>query len=221
MLLPLLLLLPSFVPRLLLSGRSAGTGRSTGVEAHCGARGPAGTGRRRPSAAEFMARITVDVVTHLDLAAGAKSGSRRATRPDAADYEGEDGKAVGHRRGGGVEAEDGAPAGRGETDVPAEGLAKMTQPMFEVPPEAVRSVAFYEERQAAPMMMKYKREFEEGFGRSCKPTPGTGPGSGVADYDAAPLDSSVFADALRQQGQRFDFKREEKTKQDGEIVINN
>ena len=113
---------------------------------------PAGTGRRRPSAAEFMARITVDVVTHLDLAAGAKSGSRRATRPDAADYEGEDGKAVGHRRGGGVEAEDGAPAGRGETDVPAEGLAKMTQPMFEVPPEAVRSVAFYEERQAAPMI---------------------------------------------------------------------
>ena len=36
-----------------------------------------------------------------------------------------------------MEAEDGAPAGRGETDVPAEGLAKMTQPMFEVPPEAV------------------------------------------------------------------------------------
>jgi len=42
--------------------------------------------RERPSAAEFMARWTVEVCTNMDMRADAKAGKREKTRPSASDY---------------------------------------------------------------------------------------------------------------------------------------
>ena len=76
---------------------------------------PSATGRRRPSAAEFMAHLTVRVATHLDIAAEARGGQRGAVRPDPSDFSvaGEFDVSGAHGSGGGVEEEPGLGAGPG------------------------------------------------------------------------------------------------------------
>ena len=71
-------------------------------------------GRVQPSAAEFMAHITVEVSTNLDLAAEARSRPRGATRPDASDFRILDEIDVaGDRMVYGFDPEEEAPAGPG------------------------------------------------------------------------------------------------------------
>ena len=47
---------------------------------------PVSNGRVRPSAAEFVANIVVEVVTNMDMDAEAKSRPRKDRRPTPADY---------------------------------------------------------------------------------------------------------------------------------------
>ena len=64
---------------------------------------PVEAGRQRPSAAEFMAHLTVRVATNMDIAAEARGGARQPMRPDPRDFLGAEADVPGTRGSGGAE----------------------------------------------------------------------------------------------------------------------
>ena len=101
---------------------------------------PCSHGRVRPSAAEFVAKIVVEVVTNMDMDAEAKSRPRQPTRPDAKDYDRDEVNDVdvGLRRDAeGAVLEPGLPSGPGPAvepdDLQKEELLKRTQAPHPVP----------------------------------------------------------------------------------------
>ena len=128
------------------------------------------TTRSRPSAAEFMAHITIEVTTNLDLAAEARSRPRGSTRPAAQEFVKDEDCVPGHRANDAAQAEDGAPAGPGgDQEVQAEELTKQTQPFAPIPDADVQKVVFYSEVGVAAKLREYRNSFHDGFGRNEHP----------------------------------------------------
>ena len=67
-------------------------------------------GRIRPSSAEFMAKLVVDVATNMDMDAEARSRPREPTRPSAGDYDVEELTPAQEQKAEGAEAEPGCPS---------------------------------------------------------------------------------------------------------------
>ena len=120
-------------------------------------------GRLQPSAAEFMANITVEVATNMDLGAEARAGRRVGARPDASMFVTEEGFL---EAGGGVddghEGDD-----EEESDPRAVGrrvVGKLYESRLPVAPADVLRVACCEEHAPAPVMAEYLKSFQEGMG---------------------------------------------------------
>ena len=113
-------------------------------------------GRERPSPSEYMARITVETVTHMDMAAEAKGRPSQQTRRDVNDYEGDEIDAGKQCASASLRPEDGPPAGpsSGAPDVliPSEAMSKIVDPLFNVSQEDVPRVAFFDEVPPSNMM---------------------------------------------------------------------
>jgi hypothetical protein len=102
----------------------------------------------QPSAAEFMAQITVTVCTHLDMSADCKKRRGGQSRRDASEYAEDEKRAGEHRSASGCVPDDAVPAGP-ESVVPEvrlskDALGQESEPMCPVSQSDVRSVAFYE-----------------------------------------------------------------------------
>lgn len=169
--------------------------------------GPRGA---QPTAAEFMASITVEVVTNMDMGAEAKRRGPRATRPDPADYEkdlvgGED------TRSSGMVPENGPPAGMGgesadvDDRIPAEAIAKITEARVSIPQEEVPCVAFFEEQVVSARMKKFADAFAANMGAVLRPL-STLAGS-LYTFDSAAFSFDVFAAAAKAQKTLFSFKK--------------
>ena len=111
---------------------------------------------QQPSAAEFMARWTVQVATNLDVEAEAKGRPRIKIRPEAKDFEeSAELQAVGNRPAGEADEEEGAGAGGGAFDGFAEEVdegeadeawaAHRQKARFAVPDSEVPAVAQLEQ----------------------------------------------------------------------------
>lgn len=127
------------------------------------------SGRLQPSAAEFMAAITVEVATNMDLNAEARAG-RQPGRPDAAEFEpstlgrdAEDPEAEARIPAGddGPEFEQ-ADGGDGRLD---QELGKLKQPLHAFPQADYRGIAFHEGIGTNACMSKYAAAFAEHMGR--------------------------------------------------------
>ena len=135
---------------------------------------PQQSSRLRPSPAEFFAKITVDVVTNLDLAAESRARPRGRTRPDASEFVVDEHDVPNSRRAAeGAEAEDGAPAGDGcagqDPELQAEEYGKRTEPLYPIPDADVQRVSFYTEIGVAPRTRAYRDSFLAGFAKSHDP----------------------------------------------------
>ena len=123
---------------------------------------------RQPTAAEFMAHITVAVATNLDLGAEARTRPRGKTRPDASEFVPDEFDVPGRRENfGNAEKADG-----GEDDdaplVEPE-LGKPSRYLYEVEERILQRVAFHDETGVAPSMKEYRDEFLAGFAKAQNP----------------------------------------------------
>ena len=121
-------------------------------------------GRLQPSAAEFMANITIEVATNLDLGAEARAGRRVGARPDADSFLSErntfdpDGGPHGEDDFG---QEDGLDdAQRGERGI----IGKLYESRLTVSATDLLRVACCEEHAPAPVMAEYLKSFKAGMG---------------------------------------------------------
>ena len=121
-------------------------------------------GRLQPSAAEFMANITIEVATNLDLGAEARAGRRVGARPDADMFLSErtafgaecgpDGEDDFGQEGG---DDDGQPGERGI-------VGKLYESRLPVSASDLLRVACCEEHVPAPVMAEYLKSFKSGMG---------------------------------------------------------
>ncbi len=168
--------------------------------------------REQPSAAEFMAYITVEVVTNMDQGAEAKSRPRQPSRPEASQYArateldehapGDDGDWAG------AEADpDAMPAGDGrreaEVDVPGDAVGKMVQSAARhpIPQEELFDVIMREKILCGADA--YTKAFAEGMGKHLQPS--AGPCQlDHADFDADSKSARPdFDAAMKKQTERF------------------
>ena len=127
-------------------------------------------GRRQPTAAEFMAHITVEVATHLDLAAESRTRPRGKARPDADEFVPDEYNVPGNRESSGLVVPDEEGAGEKDVDVDADGdVGKPTRYMYELEDGAVQEVAFHEGIGVAPATKRYRDAFLTGFAKSQNP----------------------------------------------------
>ena len=123
----------------------------------------ASSDRRQPTAAEFMAHITVEVTTHMDLAAESRTRPRGKARPDASEFVPDEFDVPGHREASGLVERD----GDGQPDVadvdPETDLGKPNTYVYELEDNAVQEVALHEGIGVAPAMKRYRDGFLAGF----------------------------------------------------------
>ena len=174
----------------------------------------------QPTAEEYMAYITVRTVTHMELAAEAKSRPRQPTRPNAADYvSGENGIGA-HRDTGPGEVVDGPPAGpNGEepdVKVPASAIPKQTEPLAPIDQADVRRVAFFDEATPAPQVKKYADAFAVGLGHCQKPSASLA--STLHDFDGCDFDPDRYAAAVQTQEARFDYKKQKQSSSGPDVL---
>jgi hypothetical protein len=115
-------------------------------------------GRSQPSSAEFMAHITVEVASNMELQACARAMRPISGRPKSSEFEDPEQRFVAEAGPPGGQAEyefDGMPA----TLVPE--LGKNVRPAYLLHREEVKQVAFHEELHAAPNMKRYHEVFRE------------------------------------------------------------
>ena len=124
-----------------------------------------GSDRSQPSAAEFMAAISVEVATNMDLNAEARAG-RQPGRPEASEFEPSSLKPEGQD----LEEEERVPAGGDgpeyQRDVGVDGrldqeLGKSKKPLYAFAQEDYRRIAFLEEVATNAAMSKYAAVFAE------------------------------------------------------------
>ena len=125
--------------------------------------------RDRPSAAEFMANLTVEVCTDMDLAAESRSGVRGRSRPEASEFDIP--PKPERSRFGTAEEEAGAACGPHAEAEPHEGmqreeLGKRTEAMYPIPHEDLLTVVFSKDMNCAATAKKYKDSFMDSMGAS-------------------------------------------------------
>ena len=120
-----------------------------------------GEGRSQASPAEFMAHVTVEVVTNLELQACARATRPITARPDLSELERPDTL---------VEHVDGPPAGEEEFEFDGmpqtlrTELGKRETPVFLLQHAEMRDAAFHTGMSAAPNMKTYVQLFAETMG---------------------------------------------------------
>jgi hypothetical protein len=133
-------------------------------------------GRAQPSPGEFMAYITVEVASNMELQASARAMRPISGRPKSGEFEDPEQRFA---------AVAGAPGGRAEFEFDgmpqhlATELGKKVRPAYSLLREEVRQVAFHEELHAARNMQKYHEVFREGMAQ--EQLRFTAPGDGVYD----------------------------------------
>jgi ASC-1-like (ASCH) protein len=109
--------------------------------------------RKFPSAAEFMAHLTMEAATHLEIGAQARAGRTVCPEFDAGDF----GTEAGFGRGDGFDGGDGC-----EVTVPGEPpLAKQTQAVHAIDSVDARAVALVQEIAPEPRLASYFNDFDE------------------------------------------------------------
>ena len=89
----------------------------------------------------------------------------------------------------------------------AEELGKLTEPLYVVPDEDLRTVAFHVEMGCSSQLKKYKEAFMKGFALSHMPRPCVGDRVDAAGDCNVGHGGAAFDDCLAAQKQLFDFKR--------------
>ena len=174
---------------------------------------PVSNGRVRPSAAEFIANIVVEVVTNMDMDKEAKSRPRKDRRPSAGEYGGDE-LIPGLGRSGdpSVQPEPRMPAGPGHPVDPDlmqdEELSKGTVPLCPVPDTDILSVAFSREYGATHMTADFKKEFDQTFGKVQYPRSVLGADVERQDYTGMELGRERFKQFREMQEQAFDYRKE-------------
>ena len=162
-----------------------------------------GPSRLRPSAAEFMARWTVEVATNMDLGAEARGRPRTKIRPDGGEFEPEEARAVGPQEPGrgaqeGVADEGAGPVKLADEDELDEAWAQK-KALHAVSNADVLKVAMYEGVRGASRMQRYKTQFLDGYGKQHDPRPSRLEVAGAMSFaPRADLDRRRF-DALRRE----------------------
>jgi hypothetical protein len=168
--------------------------------------------REQPSAAEFMAYITVEVATNMDQGAEAKSRPRQPTRPDAKQYA-PSAELAEYTPGcdGGLAAADAdahaMPAGENCRDpdvfVPGDAVGKMGQSVAVHPvrQDELLDVVLRSDRQGGAD--PYTKAFAKGMASAL--CPGSDPCNleYTADYAQLGMDGDDFAVAMHQQAEHF------------------
>ena len=163
-----------------------------------------------------MAHITVEVATHLDLAAKAKAGPQCKKRPDASEFVKDDGIEVPPHRiraEGCVEDDDTMPAGPGADAVGAdEPLARPKKYLYEVSEAEVDKVAMHELIGVASSLRHYRDHFLHTYGHSHHPRRSSFtrlPAGGIADFHPlVPPCNDGFAAASARQAADINWKCE-------------
>ena len=123
--------------------------------------------RRQPSGAEFMAHLTVELATNMELGAEAREGRRVGQRPEGLHYVSES-HSFGREAGLGDEGEEDDDRGQDDEDEPqrlARGqIGKLYEARVAVGAQEVRRVACCEENAPAPVMAEYLKSFKQGMG---------------------------------------------------------
>ena len=166
--------------------------------------------REQPSAAEFMAHITVEVVTNIDMSADSKARPRDSTA-NAGDFDCDGTAACAHRDASNLLRVEGVPAGPawGDPDAPdgppVDPVGKRVEPFAPVPQEDVQGVAFFDGTAAPPQMGEYVKEFRSGAEGALRPR-----GNVAAEergFGDLSLDDEDFAHAEREMEKLFDYKK--------------
>ena len=162
--------------------------------------------RLRPTAQEFMAAITVQVATNLDVAAEARGRSRRPLRPRAEDFNVPELDVPQKAEVPYVEPEENSFGALGEVvDIPVEEWSKEREARVPIPQEALQRVAFFDDANASSRLQEYKREFLQGLGHAQRPGCSGPDASSV--FAGGRASNSALADALKEQERLFDHKR--------------
>ena len=125
--------------------------------------------QQQPTAAQFMASITVRVATNMVIAAQARGRPRQPARPDLEDLDAPELDVPAVRRVEHVDSVDGPPAGEGPVpcdEMQAEELSKLTQPLHAISDEALLRVVRHDEMGCASMLRGYKETFLQTVPRS-------------------------------------------------------
>ena len=129
--------------------------------------GDEGVVRRQPSGAEFMAHLTVELATNMELGAEAREGRRVGQRPEGMHFVSES-HSFGREGGLGGDDEHDDDRGLEATDEPqrlARGeIGKLYAARFPVGAEEVRRLACCEDNSPAPVMAEYLKSFKQGMG---------------------------------------------------------
>jgi len=131
--------------------------------------------RESPTAAEFMADITVRVATNLDMQAESKGRPRVPHVPDAKDFQLDEHYCAPKRSGGyATEEAEGPPAGpREDVEVDeatsSDPIQWKTEAKYRVPDKDLHQYAFYKKRNTAPVMDKFCKAFNQGMCKSHMP----------------------------------------------------
>ena len=168
--------------------------------------------RVRPSAAEFVAKIVVEVVTNMDMATEAKSRPRQQSRPDAKEYERDEIGAVIQREAEGLQPEPGMPAGPGRQvdpdEIQEEEMLKQTMAPHPVPDGDLLQVAFAREYNATSATIDVKKEFDSTFGLAQCPRQLSSGQETRQDYEGKQVGPELFNKLREQQDALFDYRKQ-------------
>ena len=170
--------------------------------------------QRRPSAAEFMANITIEVATNMELGAEARAGRRVGMRPEAGGLLAEGADLLAEHGVGGFDewhGDDGPEPERVGRGV----ISKLYEARVPLRPDEVRRVACCDERPAPLVMAEYLKSFREGVGAALRIGAFTGHDAGGSGVQWRVRDSGAAVDATRIQEQTQEFEKWRKGRRAG------
>ena len=172
----------------------------------------------RPSAAEFMAHWTVQVVTNMDVEAEARGRPRVKVRPDGRDFVPMEQLAAENRPAEDAEEEAGAGGGAGldgfvreaeDAEVDDAWAAYRQEPAFLVPQDQVPVVAACDGVRGAALAQPYKKAFLEGYARDHKPSPAPAPPDRGYEFLGRDFGADEFEAGQARQAEMFRYRRPE------------
>ena len=131
--------------------------------------------RESPTAAEFMAHITVRVATNLDMQAESKGRPRVPHVPDAKDFQLDEHYCAPKRSGAyATEETEGLPAGPREDvevddPIPRDPIQWLQESKYRVQDKDLHHYAFYKKRNTSAVMEKFCKAFSQGMCKSHMP----------------------------------------------------